>query len=310
MRLLLGLLMMLATSVGAWIPAANAQTFLSFTSQSGDYIGQGETLMFTPTDSGFTSMISQDNRELAVSVLPSSSFWDLHLTAPAGTKLLPGVYEGASRWPFQAPPTPGLDFSGDGRGCNTSTGRFVVLEAVYAPFGYVERFHATFEQHCEGGTPALFGEIQIVNPPPPALLTMDLTLDMKGMAQQVSGAATVSGTIQCSQATTVQLSGAIAQRASRVALANGSFSLSIPCSPAPTPWTANVPAQGDVPFNHGPAQVDMTGSATDPNFGVPVTVQSSTLIQLNGERQARKHREHHREHYREHWDREHWGEKR
>ena len=279
------LAVILAMTADTWVSTANAQTegtFLSFSSQPGDYIGGGQSRTFTPNDSQFSSMVGQENREIAVSVFPSGSFWFLHMAAPAGQQLLPGVYQGATRWPFQAPPTPGLDFSGDGRGCNTSTGRFEVLEAVYASFGYVERFHATFEQHCEGGEPALFGEIQIVNPPPPPL-TLELTLDRKGAVQRVRGTATVRGTIKCSQATTVQLSGTVTQRASRLVLVTGSFGISTQCSTTPIPWSATVAGSG-APFNAGPAQVDATASAFDPTFGVPVTAQSSALIQLVGAR--------------------------
>lgn len=275
------LVVLLAACVGTWASTANAQTFLSYTSEPGDYIGQGQSRVFTPAESSFSSMISQDNREIAVTVFPAGSFWHLHMAAPEGQKLLPGVYEGATRWPFQVPSTPGLDFSGDGRGCNTSTGRFEILEAVYAPFGYVERFHATFEQHCEGSTPALFGEIRIVNPPPPPPLTLDMTLDRKGKVQRVNGAATVGGTIQCSQAATVQLSGTVTQRASRSALASGFFSIAVQCSATPSTWSARVASQG-IPFNAGPAQVDATASATDPNFGLPITLQRSALIHLDG----------------------------
>ena len=279
--LIAALIVMLVMISGIGTPPANAQTFLKFTSEPGDYIGLGQTQLFTPADSGFSSMISSDNREIAINVLPSSSFWYLNMAAPVGTQLLPGIYEGATRWPFQAPPTPGLDFSGDGRGCNTSTGRFQVLEAVYGPFGYVERFHATFEQHCEGATPALFGEVQIVNPPPPPPLTIDLTVDRKGKVQRASGSVTVGGTIQCSQAATVQLSGTVSQRASRLVLVTGSFNTSVQCSSTPTPWTARVAPQG-TPFNPGAAQVDLTASAIDPNFGVPVTTQNSGLIRVEG----------------------------
>ena len=56
-------------------------------------------------------------------------------------------------------------FSGDGRGGNTPTGGFVVLEAVSGPGGEVYRFHATVEQHCEGAVLALRGEIRIVADP-------------------------------------------------------------------------------------------------------------------------------------------------
>jgi hypothetical protein len=52
--------------------------------------------------------------------------------------------------PFQGSDQPGLSVSGDGRGCNTLTGRFEVLEAVYRSSGDVVSFAADFEQHCEG----------------------------------------------------------------------------------------------------------------------------------------------------------------
>jgi hypothetical protein len=40
------------------------------------------------------------------------------------------------------------------------TGSFEVLEAVYTPSGEVDRFAADFEQHCEGGEPALHGAVR------------------------------------------------------------------------------------------------------------------------------------------------------
>lgn len=69
------------------------------------------------------------------------------------------AYENATRYPFQSPTLPGLDVSGDGRGCNTLTGRFDILEISYAS-GQISSFAADFEQHCEGGTPALFGSVR------------------------------------------------------------------------------------------------------------------------------------------------------
>jgi hypothetical protein len=278
------LMMIFAMGNDMWSSTAHAQaegSFLSFRSQAGDYIGGGQSLTFTPTESQFSSMVNQDNREIAISVLPPGSFWYLFMSAPAGQQLTPGLYQGAIRSTFLDPTAPGLDFSGDGRGCNTLTGQFHVLEAVYAPFGYVQRFHATFEQHCEGAEAALFGEIQIVNPPPPPPLTIDLKVDRKGAVQRVRGTATIEGTIQCSQATTVQISGTVSQRASRSALATGFFSLSTECSSKPKTWSVRVAASG-TPFNAGPAQVDATATAYDPNFGVPVTTELSPLIRLSG----------------------------
>src|SRR5439155_925091 len=70
------------------------------------------------------------------------------------------LFPGAVRWPFQAASAPGLSVYGDGRGCNTLTGRFLVLEGTYGADGGVQSFAADFEQHCEDGVPALFGSIR------------------------------------------------------------------------------------------------------------------------------------------------------
>src|SRR6266705_1570815 len=130
--------------------AAHAGTLLFLSSQAGDYIGQGEGRLITPADGTFTASRNLDN---GVSV-------DFAGAAPMGTTLVPGAYEGATRWPFQAASSPGLSVYGDGRGCNTLTGRFVVLEATYGADGKVESFAADFEQHCESAAPALFGSIR------------------------------------------------------------------------------------------------------------------------------------------------------
>jgi hypothetical protein len=81
----------------------------------------------------------------------------LNLSAPSGQILAPGAYNGASRDAFKAPTVPGLDLSGNGRGCNTLTGSFAIQNVVFGPGNNVEKFDATYEQHCEGGTPALRG---------------------------------------------------------------------------------------------------------------------------------------------------------
>jgi hypothetical protein len=64
-----------------------------------------------------------------------------------------------------------------GRGCNTVTGQFTVNDIQYvetSPGNFALLvFDATFEQHCEGVTPALFGRIQFdaqAVPQPPSLI--------------------------------------------------------------------------------------------------------------------------------------------
>ena len=87
-------------------------------------------------------------------------FFNLDFAAPNNQPLAVGTYTGAVRYPFQASNQPGLSVYGDGRGCNTLTGSFQVLQVTYGAGNTIDAFDATFEQHCEGFTPALRGEIR------------------------------------------------------------------------------------------------------------------------------------------------------
>ena len=281
-------LLLCATAVltlGVGAGAQVGQTFLSFVSDPGDYIGQGQTRFFTPDTATFQSRTDGNNRHINVTIFPfDGGFWILDMAAPEGQQLLPAVYEGAVRWPFQAPNQPGLSISGDGRGCNTLTGRFQVMEAVYGPFGYVERFRASFEQHCEGATAALRGDIQIVNPPPPPPLVLTVNVNASGSVNRITGTATVRGTIACSVATTANLFGILRQRASRFLLSSGSFGLTIDCTPTPRPWSAEVSSEPGPPFNAGHAQLDLSADAFDPNYGAFVTKEVRAVVRLTGAR--------------------------
>ena len=74
------------------------------------------------------------------------------------SRLEVGYYGDLQRYPFHNPVTGGLSWSGDGRGCNTLTGWFVVDSVTYNGTTLMA-IDLRFEQHCEGGTPALNGEI-------------------------------------------------------------------------------------------------------------------------------------------------------
>lgn len=137
---------------------AQGATFLYFNSEPGDPIGLGHVFTLTPADGTFTTSRAGGGVEVRIS---GPSYWNLHFVPPTGAILNPGIYEGATRWPFQSPLVPGLDVSGNSRGCNTLTGRFTVLEADYGPSGEVVRFAADYEQHCDGHEPALFGSVRI-----------------------------------------------------------------------------------------------------------------------------------------------------
>jgi Calx-beta domain-containing protein len=137
-------------------PNGNVTVF-SIYGQPGDYISPGETLL-TPQDGTFA--VTHYNA-VHVSIMTASDLWSADFGAPNNALLTKGLYLNAQRFPFQAPGLPGLDISGAGRGCNTLTGNFDVLQATYDIAGNVKTFGADFEQHCEGMAPALFGSIRV-----------------------------------------------------------------------------------------------------------------------------------------------------
>jgi hypothetical protein len=140
-------------------------TTLSFESESGDYIGQGKTFSATPEDGIITTSRNYDHG-ITISYQPHSDepiWWTLDLAAPFDEQLEPGTYKGATRFPFQDSNDPGLDFSGSGRGCNTSTGEFTINSVSYDTDGGVQSLSADFTQYCGASSSSLRGHVTIDN---------------------------------------------------------------------------------------------------------------------------------------------------
>jgi Calx-beta domain-containing protein len=141
--------------------AATPQTFIMLNSQPGDWVGQGMLQTFTPSDGTFTfTKIPTGGVQVSFYNPTPSHFWNLWFKPPSGQAFAKAEYEGAQRFSFGSPTKPGMDIFGDGRGCNTVTGRFLVMEAAFDTAGNVLRLAIDFEQHCEGATPALFGSVR------------------------------------------------------------------------------------------------------------------------------------------------------
>lgn len=138
-------------------PNGNVTVFSTY-GQAGDFVSPGLNLV-TTQDGTITAARNYDNGvDLTIT---DADFWSTDFAAPDNANLTKGVYPNAQRYPFQAPGFPGLDVSGAGRGCNTLTGNFSVLQATYDTAGNVKAFAADFEQHCEGSAPALFGSVRV-----------------------------------------------------------------------------------------------------------------------------------------------------
>ncbi|HET6504256.1 MAG TPA: hypothetical protein VFG87_26190, partial [Amycolatopsis sp.] len=254
---------------------------LSFSGDTGDYISGGQSYAYsTPTDTlNVYGSVNDNNVEVSVAGA-DGAWWYLDLAAPSGQILAPGTYDNAARDPFQGPTQPGLSFYGDGRGCNTVTGSFTVQQAVFGPQGYVQELDATFTQHCEGLTPALYGEVHITNPPPPAQLSLGLNVATTGEASSLDGNATISGTVSCNASVSVPVSGSVTEVVNKE-IVRGNYSTSVACTPdAPAPWSATSVPTGSVPFRQGEVEVQTHAQAVDPVYGNTVSADQTTAVQL------------------------------
>jgi hypothetical protein len=148
-----------------------ATSYLDLRSEPGDYVGAGESHRYTLEDTVWEARADlgvMEPRHIYISLRPKNGtlswWWSLNLAGPNNGPLAVGPYNDARRWPFSGV-QPALDFSGTGRGCNTLTGSFVIREMVLGAGGTLDRFVGAFEQHCEGRSPALRGDISIAANP-------------------------------------------------------------------------------------------------------------------------------------------------
>ncbi len=84
-----------------------------------------------------------------------------------GIPMQPGTYLNAQRAFFAQSGHPGLYVGFRHLGCNTLTGSFTVTDATFGPGNEILSFAATFEQHCNGIPPALFGSFTYYAVPEP-----------------------------------------------------------------------------------------------------------------------------------------------
>ena len=275
--------------VGAEVVPATTG-FLTMTSDPGDYVGQGASYSYSPPSTTFAVQNGGNLVRLDTSVPGSpADFWNLAFQAPSGQPLQPGTTYQAQRWPFQPSGSAGLEVFGQGRGCNTLTGSFTILDAMYGPFGYLESFHATFEQHCEGAAAALRGEVEFVTPSPPPALALTVGANAAVTISR-SGAVTLQGTIACTQPVTVALTGtAVESLHPKKATASAQFAATVNCAPgAAGTWQATLTSSTGAAFTTGSLQLSLQANATDPFYsaftGTTITAQSSTTSTVNVQR--------------------------
>jgi hypothetical protein len=277
----------LTGALGGLVAAAPAQAqpvqsgSLSFSGDPGDYITGGQSYAYsTGAGDQLSVSASEDTSHVGVSLNGyNGDWWYLDFDAPGSQPLAPGTYDGATRYPFNGA-GPGLSLDGNGRGCNTLTGTFTVLNAVFGPNGHVQTFDATFEQHCEGWEAAARGEVHIANPPPPPALDLDLAVATDGTASTLNGNATVHGTVSCNRPTSVTVNGTVTEVVKGV-LVRGNYSAQLNCTPdAAVPWTASATPSGSTPFEKGDAEASTQATGYDSEYYRYLTVSATTVVKL------------------------------
>ena len=140
-----------------WEPAADLlpefDNYVYLESEAGDYIGVGDDYLYTE----FADIITVSATENSIEVLVGGwrgTFKGMNSI----DKIEPGFYAGLQRYPFNNPTKGGLSWSGNGRGCNTSNGWFVIDNVVYTGDN-LSSVDLRFEQHCGGQEAALNGKI-------------------------------------------------------------------------------------------------------------------------------------------------------
>ena len=159
------------TAAPGWQPPPGSTpetgTYLYLASDTGDYIGQGQTYLYTLADALIP--VTQSGLNLSFPIEGDES-WGATFAAPNSlTRPEAGYYPNLTRYPFHDPAVGGFSFSGEGRGCNTLTA-WVIVDSITYVGGELEDVTLRFEQHCEGGTPALRGKLHWNandTPPPP-----------------------------------------------------------------------------------------------------------------------------------------------
>jgi hypothetical protein len=129
-------------------------TYLRVESLAGDYIGQGKNYAYQKDDLtfqpwGFGGIRCQ---------VGQMGNWSLLLGAGQGRNLQVGEYRDAKRHPFSGA-SPGIEFTGNGRGCNTISGAFRIWELEIDGTS-VGRLAVDFVQRCEERSPPLAGMLR------------------------------------------------------------------------------------------------------------------------------------------------------
>ncbi|MGC5306508.1 hypothetical protein [Micromonospora zamorensis] len=253
---------------------------LVVTGDADDPITQGQSVEFS-TASGDGFNVWGTTNHLTVQVFdPPAGPWTIELSAPVGQPLAVGTYTGATENTYESP-LPGVALTGNDQICSFGqTGSFTVTDISWGPYGYLERFDATFEQRCNYSTGSARGEVHVANPPAPPVLAVGVEVATSGTIDTGTGEVTVHGTVTCTAPATVYVEGGVTQtwHGQR---AEGIVRAEVACTPgAPGAWTSSTPPFTSVPFRRGAVTVSANASSYDTTYDVFVSDADTAVVRL------------------------------
>lgn len=127
----------------------------SYISDAGDYIGQGLSNSYQGANSTFT--LSGNANTIQYGVSGKRNTWNATIGAPTGQQLQVGTFNTAR---FADATHARLDFTGNGRGCNSSSGTLKINAITFDGLGKITGLNANFVQYCDGDSAALRGTIR------------------------------------------------------------------------------------------------------------------------------------------------------
>lgn len=125
-----------------------------FDGEPKNFVHPGTSLITEATFFASGSMTSITMRATPDDLAQGSS-WTLRFESSPGEILTPGLYLDAVR-PISIVDTPGLEVTGDGRGCNMIEGSFEIFE-IERSNSLITKLSVTFEQQCDDNPALLKG---------------------------------------------------------------------------------------------------------------------------------------------------------
>lgn len=167
---------------------SDPKTLFAFTSDPGDPIGNGASVMFTSHDGDFyNNFLGTDHVYLSFDGYPSPAYYSLSFYGHAGQPIQPGVYvAGPNRAPFTFPV---IDISGGTSYCGQMEGVFVLREASFDTESNLKTAAVDFVAHCLGSTGIMRGVLRFNSKVP---ISFDQPIAYAGPRQQVTSPGAVN----------------------------------------------------------------------------------------------------------------------